>query len=338
MKRIRLMLADGATHKVTPRFGKPPAAQDFDLVTPADGSEAAQLAVAGDVDAIITYQTPVSGAVIRGAPALKFIQKHGRNCRSIDVAAASERGVRVAVMPLMRNVTVAEHAMSLLLACARKVIDGHRAVTTASYQQQGLEPTVTTQDDYRKNWAGIAGVTELFKSTVGIVGMGDIGMEIAHRCRAFGMTVNYHQRTRHPASVEDLLGISYLPLDDLLSSSDYIVLVIPHTPESEGIINARALARMKPSAVIVNVGRGGLIDEAALVAALENKQIAMAGLDVYRMEPLPVASRLRELPNVVLLPHTGGGSYRSWEIDVPASLANISRFFAGGKADGIINP
>ena len=89
--------------------------------------------------------------------------------------------------------------------------------------------------------------------------------------------------------------------------------------------------------ILVNVGRGGLIDEDALIAALENRRIAMAGLDVYRMEPLPEASRLRELPNVVLLPHTAGGSYRSWEIDVPASMQNISRFFADGKAAGVIN-
>ena len=336
-KRIRLMLADGAGHKVTPRFSKAPAAQAFDLVIPADGTAAAQLAVAADVDAIITYQTEISAAVIRAAPALKFIQKHGRNCRSIDVAAASERGVRVATMPLMRNVTVAEHALALMLACARKVLDGHRAVSGATYRQMGLAPVVTTQSDYRKNWAGIEGVTELFKAAVGIVGMGDIGMEIAQRCRAFGMAVNYHQRTRHPASIEDLLGVHYQSLDELLSASDFIVLVIPHTPESEGMIDARALALMKPSAVLINVGRGGLIDEAALIAALDKKQIAMAGLDVYRMEPLPAASPLRGLPNVVLLPHTGGGSYRSWEIDVPASMQNIGRFFAGEQADGIIN-
>ncbi len=336
-KRIRLMLADGAGHKVTPRFSKAPAAQAFDLIVPADGSEAAQLAVVADADAIISYQTPVSGAVIRGAPALKFIQKHGCNCSSIDVATASARKIPVATVPLMRNVTVAEHALTLMLSCARKVIDGHHAVTGAVYQQMGLEPTVTTQSNYSKNWAGIKGVTELFKANAGIIGMGDIGMEIAKRCRAFGMPVSYYQRTRHPEAVENLLGVRYRPFDDLLAESDFIVLIIPHTAESEGLINAKALARMKPSTVLINVGRGGLIDEEALIAALEKKQIAMAGLDVYRTEPLPVSSRLCALPNVVLLPHTGGGSYRSWEIDVPASMGNIQKFFAGEKADGIIN-
>jgi phosphoglycerate dehydrogenase-like enzyme len=129
----------------------------------------------------------------------------------------------------------------------------------------------------------------------------------------------------------------YLSLDELLAVSDYVVVVLPHTPATEKIIDARALARMKPSATLINVGRGGLVDEAALFAALQSRQIAMAGLDVYQTEPLPAASPLLTLPNVVFQPHNGGGSYRSWEVDMPASLGNIQRFFAGGKADGIVN-
>jgi len=167
--------------------------------------------------------------------------------------------------------------------------------------------------------------------------MGDIGMEIARRCRAFGMDVCYYQRTPHPAATEKSLGIRYLPLDDLLAESDYVVLVVPHTPETEGLIGARQLARMKPSATLVNVGRGGLVDEDALFAALRDGKIAMAGLDVYRNEPLPDTSPLLTLPNVVLLPHMGGGSYRGWEIDIPAALDNIRRFFADGTTNGIVN-
>jgi phosphoglycerate dehydrogenase-like enzyme len=127
-----------------------------------------------------------------------------------------------------------------------------------------------------------------------------------------------------------------LPFDTLLAESDYVVLVLPHTSETEGIIGARELARMKPSATLVNVGRGGLIDEDALADALRNRRIAMAALDVYRREPLPADSPLIALPNVLLLPHTGGGSYRSWEMDTPAVLQNIGLFFEG-KADGIVD-
>lgn len=334
---IRLLLADGAARKFTQRVRESPAARSFDLIVPENDGETALLASVPGADAILCYQAEIPASVIQAATSLKLIQKHGLNYRNIDVAAATRRNVRVATQPLLRNLTVAEHALALMLACARKVIAGHEAVTGAVYQEMGLEPIVTSQREYRSNWAGVQGVTELFQSTAGIVGMGDIGMEIAKRCRAFGMHVAYYQRTPHPSAIEQLLGIRYLPLDDLLSVADYLVLVIPHTPESEGLIGGRQLARMKPSATLINVGRGGLVDEEALTDMLQSKRIAMAGLDVYRREPLPASSPLRTLPNVVLLPHTGGGSYRSWEIDTPASLLNIQRFFAGEGAQGIIN-
>jgi phosphoglycerate dehydrogenase-like enzyme len=336
-ERIRLMVADGAAGNFALRVRESPDARPFSLIIPENDSEAALLTSAPEVDAILCYKASIPSSVIRVARSLKLIQKHGLNCRNIDVAAATQRNVRVATVPLMRSVTVAEHALALMLGCARKVIPGHRSVTEAVYQEMGLDPVVTSQRNYRSNWAGIKGVTELFQATVGIVGVGDIGMEIAKRCRAFGMPLCYYQRTPHPNAIEVSLGIRYLPLDDLLSVSDYLVLVIPHSPESEGLIGARELARMKPSATLINVGRGGLVDEDALIEALQSNRIAMAGLDVYRTEPLPAASPLRTLPNVVLLPHTGGGSYRSWEADIPASLRNIQKFFAGERAEGIVN-
>lgn len=336
-EQIRLVVAAGAARKFALRVRESPDARPFSLIIPENDSEAALLMSVREADAILCYKAEIPGSVIKAAGSLRLIQKHGLNCRSIDVAAATQRNIRVATVPLMRNVTVAEHAMALMLACARKVIPGHLSVSQAVYQQMGLEPVVTSQRNYCPNWPGIKGVTELFQATVGIVGMGDIGMEIAKRCRAFGMTLCYYQRTPHSNTIEELLGIQYRPLNDLLSVSDFVVLVIPHTPESEGLIGERELALMKPSATLINVGRGGLIDEDALIAALQSKRIAMAGLDVYRTEPLPASSALRTLPNVVLLPHTGGGSYRSWEIDIPASLRNIQKFFAGEKAEGIIN-
>jgi phosphoglycerate dehydrogenase-like enzyme len=335
---VRLLLADAAGGRFGQRVRNSPAATPFRLILPADDTPDALLAAAPEADAILCYQAEVGARLIEAAPALKLIQKQGLNCKNIDVAAAARRNVRVATLPLMRSITVAEHAMAILLVCARKVIPGYQAVTGAVYKEMGLEPIVTSQREYRGNWARIPGVSELFQATVGIVGMGDIGMEVAKRCRAFGMTVNYYQRTRHPAATEAALGIRYLPFDDLLSTADYVVLVVPHTPETEGLIGAKELARMKPSATLVNVGRGGLVDEDALVAALRDGKIAMAGLDVYRTEPLPAESPLQTLSNVVLLPHMGGGSYRGWEIDIPAALQNIQRFFANGTTSGIVDP
>lgn len=312
------------------------ARQWFRLMIPQDDSQDALLALASEADAILCYRVPLSAQVIDAAPALKLIQKHGVNCSNIDVAAARRRGIALATMPLARNVTVAEHALALMLACARKIISAHHAVAHATYRAQGLQPMATSQSNYRSNWAAILGLTELFRSTVGIVGMGDIGMEIAKRCRVFGMNIVYFQRTRHDAAIEAEQGMRYVAFDELLAVSDYVVLVVPHTPETERMMGSAALSLMKPTATLINVGRGPLIDEPALVEALQNGRIAMAGLDVYAMEPLPAESPLRTLPNVVLTPHIGGGSYRSWEVDMPASFGNIRNFFEGRPVEGLL--
>jgi phosphoglycerate dehydrogenase-like enzyme len=334
---IRLLTPDVGSGLFIKRLKENPAAVPFRILVPQTEAEDSLLSLAPEADAILCYKARLPGSVIRAGTSLRFIQKHGLNCKNIDVAAATARNIPVATLPLMRNASVAEHALALMLACARKVIPGHVAVVEASYQQMGLHPTKTSQWDFRGNWAGIEGVTELSQTTAGIIGMGDIGMEIAKRCRAFGMIVYYYQRTPHPKEVENALEVSYLSLNELLKISDYVVLIIPHTPQTERLIGAKELALMKSSATLINVARGALVDEAALAAALENKRIAMAGLDVYGMEPLPASSPLRKLPNVVLLPHTGGGSNRSWDVDIPAALQNIQRFFKGEKPFGVIN-
>jgi glyoxylate reductase len=328
---IRLLVTDCATTRFAFHVREARAEQWFQVIMPEDSSAQALRALAPEADAILCYQAALTADVIDAAPSLKFIQKHGLNCRNIDVAAAARRGIPVATLPLMRNVTVAEHALALILACARKIIPAHQAVASAAYREMGLQPAPTTQGCYRSNWPQIQGISELYGATVGFIGMGDIGMEIAQRCRAFGMNILYHQRTRHSAETEAALAMRYAPFHELMSIADFVVLVLPHTPQTDGLIGAKALAQMKSSATLINVGRGGLVDEAALAAALQSRRIAMAGLDVYRMEPLPAESPLRTLPNVVLSPHIGGGSYRSWEVDMPAVLANIRKFFAGGQ-------
>lgn len=333
---IRLLVADAASGKFLERVRKSPAAEGFEVLAPEADTPEALCAAAAGADAVLCYKADLTREVIQAAPRLKFIQKHGLNCKNIDLAAAAERGVPVAGLTLLRNASVAEQALALMLACARKLIPGHRAAVGADYKQMNLVPVRTSQWDFRPNWPGIPGMTELFGTTAGIIGLGDIGMEIARRCRAFGMEVRYHQRSPHPPETEAAYEARYLPLDDLLAAADYLVLIIPHTPATEGIIGAAQLARMKPTATLVNVGRGGLVDEDALARALMEGKLGMAGLDVYRWEPLPDTSPLRTLPNVVLSPHLGGGSNRSWDVDVPAALENIRRFFRGETPSGLV--
>ena len=129
----------------------------------------------------------------------------------------------------------------------------------------------------------------------------------------------------------------FLPFEKLLETVDYLVLVLPHTPETEGLIGAKELARMKPSATLINVARGAIVDEDALADALGSGRIAMAGLDVFRWEPLPASSPLLGMPNVVLAPHTGGGSRGSRTRDRAVGLANILRFFQGDRPQNVVN-
>jgi phosphoglycerate dehydrogenase-like enzyme len=326
---IRLLVTEATTSPFARHVRDWADTSLMELAFPPDSAPESLVKLAPECEALLCYQALVSAALINAAPHLRFIQKHGLNCRNIALDAARERGIPVATQPLIRNITVAEHALGLMLACSRKLITGHQTVTEAGYAAMGLAPMLTSQTHYRANWAGITGMVELYRATAGIVGMGDIGIEIAKRCRVFGMNLVYHQRTRLDHATETDLNLSYAGLDELLATADFVMLALPHTPQTEGLINARTLALMKPTATLINMGRGGLVDEAALAHALQFGQIAMAALDVYQREPLPANSPLLKLPNVVLTPHLGGGSYRSWEMDMPASLANIQNYFAG---------
>jgi phosphoglycerate dehydrogenase-like enzyme len=333
---IRLLL-DSESKQLVKDVSALPEAANFELLTYVGKGTQGLRELIPQADAVYIYKDTLSGDAIRSAPSLRFIQKHGLSCKNIDMAAATERGIPVATLPLFRNVTVAEHALALMLACAHKIVPGHRAVADGVYREMGIEPIVTRQREHQSNWAAIEGLTELMGASVGIIGLGDIGMEIATRCRAFGMEIFYHQRQPHTPDIEAMYEARFLSLPDLLATVDYLVLVLPHTPESEGMIGAAELARMKPTATLINVARGAIVDEDALVAALASGRLGMAGLDVFREEPLPASSPLCTLPNVVLAPHTGGGSYRSRTLDRPAGVANILRFFRGERPQGIVN-
>lgn len=327
--KIRLLVTDGASGRFLSRVKANAAAAPFEITAPDSADEDALLALAPEAEAVLCYKAALPASVIQAAGKLRYIQKHGLNCKNIDAAAARERGIPVGTQSLMRNATVAEQALTLMLCCERKTIPGQKAVEAGVYREMGLEPVATSQWNIRPNWPEIEGVAELFGKSAGIIGLGDIGMDIARRCLAFDMEIFYYQRTRHAPDVEAEYRAAYLPFDDLLERVDYLVLVLPHTEESEGMIGAAELARMKKTATLINVGRGALVDEAALAAALRAGEIAMAGLDVYRYEPLPADSPLIGLPGAVLLPHTGGGSNRQWDVDIPASLGKIAAFFSG---------
>jgi phosphoglycerate dehydrogenase-like enzyme len=333
-----VLVPDGMNYRFAWKVEAMAEGKPFKIIVPAEAGEAGIIAAADEADAILAYKAPITRGVIEAARGARMIQKFGLDCKNIDLTAAQARKLPVFTRSLIRNATVADHAMALLLACARRLLECHRVVAEAQYLEHGYVPQSTGQQNvHHGNWIKVAGVTDLLEATVGIVALGDIGAEIARRVRPFGPRICYFQRTRHSEKTEQSLGVEYRQLDQLIESVDYLILVVPQTAETENLLSRERIARMKPGACVINVGRGGLVDEEALYEALRDNRLAAAGLDVFRWEPLPETSPLRGLPNVVLSPHmAGGSSERYWQVDVSGALENIRRYLAGEPASGLL--
>jgi D-3-phosphoglycerate dehydrogenase / 2-oxoglutarate reductase len=222
--------------------------------------------------------------VLREAPDLEVIARFGVGYDQVDVPAATRHGVYVAMAFGSNHETVADFALTLMGAVARNVVAYHQRVTAGSW-----------------GWEFRPG---LWRATVGIVGLGRIGRAVARRCRAYEMRVLGHD-VAPDAEYARAHGVELVPLERLLRESDFVTLHAPHLPETDGLIDAARLRLMKPTAFLINTARGGLVDEAALYEALRTRQIAGAGLDVFRREP-PTGSPLLALDNVVVTPHAAG--------------------------------
>lgn len=300
-------------------FDCPENAQSEELARPIPGAHA-----------LVTRHRLVDSELIAEAgKTLRLIQVMGRLPDRVDLIATEKAGIPVAVMPHGGAIAVAEHTMALMLALVRKIVPGHAGVVDGSYKLRGLEPTETTEWTFAFNWLGFNDVTELRGKTLGLIGLGEIGREVARRAKSFDMSIVYHQRRRLPERYEQILGVRKVPVEELLRVSDIVSLHAPHTPETERILSAQRLELMKPTAFLVNTSRGGLVDEGALVKHLQEHKIAGAGLDVFVEEPLPAEHPLVNLDNVVLAPHTGGGSGGGQKKLIGQVIENITRMTMG---------
>ena len=261
-----------------------------------------------------------------------MIQKYGGREDGIDLDAAERAGVSVAVMPLRGCIAVAELAMTLVLALSKQLVTAHDATTTGAYRGLGLTPTPTSQTQMAFQWMKLPHLFEVYGTTLGIIGFGEIGTEIAKRARAFGMSVLYNKNTRLPTDIEQRLEVTFADVDDLLGRSKFVVLSAPHTPATERMIGERELGLMSSDAYLVNVSRGGLVDEAALATALSDGQIAGAGLDVFVEEPVPADNPLLSCENVILTPHIGGGTGGAKQKQLSDVLNNIVSYARGDRA------
>ena len=270
-----------------------------------------------DVDAVLCMLSDrIDDEVLDAAPRLRVVANFAVGFDNIDVAGARARGIEVTTTPGVLTDATADLAWGLLLAAARNLGAGERMVRAGLWE--GWSPTQLLGPPVRG-------------TRLGIVGMGAIGQAVARRARGFDMEVVYHNRRRVPVDVEQALGATRVPVDELLATSDFVSLHAPLNDESRHLLDRAAFERMKPTAVLVNTARGALIDEAVLVDVLRERRIAAAGLDVYEFEP-HITEGLLALDNVVLAPHLGSAATDARAAMVELCSRNIIEVLAGRPA------
>ena len=285
--------------------------EGFDLRVRRPGEDPAS--IVGEADFLLVATTPVTAEVLAAAPRLRLIQHQGVGYDNVDVAAAARAGVPVALTPEGTTIPVAEHVFLLILSLYRNLLPAATALREGRWLQ----------------WSLRSRSFNLVGKRLGIVGLGRIGREVARRGRAFGCQIIYTDLARAPAEVEAELEATYASLDDLLAQADIVTLHVPLTEATRGLIGARELARMRPSAILINTARGGLVDEEALYRALVAGQIAGAGLDVFAQEPPPPDHPLLRLENVVATPHIAAGTRDALREKMAAAFANMQRVAQG---------
>jgi D-3-phosphoglycerate dehydrogenase len=266
---------------------------------------------------IVRSATRVDAALLEAAPRLRAVARAGTGVDNVDVEAASARGIVVMNAPGANAVSVAEHACALMLALARAIPAADAAMKQGRWEKRALTGE------------------ELRGKTLGIVGLGRIGQELAQRARGFGMLLVAHDPFISEQVAADL-GVSLVALDDLCAQADYISLHVPSTPATRGLFGAARLAACKRGVRIINTARGDLIDEDALVTAIEAGQVGGAGLDVFQVEP-PPHGRLTSLPRVIATPHIAASTAEAQELVGLETAASVIDFLRDGTVRNAVN-
>ena len=294
----------------------------FDVVQAPDVREhdAAAIATAlRQVDgALVTLNERIGEREIANAPKLRAVANVGVGHDNLDVRALQARGIIATNTPDVLTETTADFGFALMMAAARRITESERHLRGGKWTGW--------------NFKGLLGA-DLHRSTLGILGMGRIGQGIARRASGFDMQVLYHNRSRLPADVEGAYKASYVEFDTLLARADHLVLVLPYSPQTHHIVDAAALAKMKPTATLTNIARGGIVDEAALAEALGGGRLAAAALDVFEGEPA-VDPRLLALDNIVLTPHIASGSLSTRRAMVTMAVDNLIAALGAGPDAG----
>ena len=249
-----------------------------------------------DADGLLGASVRLDKATLAPAERLKIVSTISVGYDTFDVDALTERGILLAHTPGVLTETTADTILALILATARRVVELAEFVKAGRWRHS-IDESLYGVDVHAK--------------TLGFLGMGRIGQAVARRARlGFNMTILYHNLQPVP-EVETAFGARFLPLDEVLRAADFICVVLPLSPETEKLVGAREFALMRPQAIFINGSRGRIVDEAALIEALQQRKIHGAGLDVFEREPLPADSPLLAMPNVVALPHIGSATHET---------------------------
>jgi gluconate 2-dehydrogenase len=277
----------------------------------------------GKVGALTTGSERIDAGLLAACPQLKVVCNIAVGFNNFDVPAMTAAGVLATNTPDVLTETTADFGFALLMATARRLTESEHFLRAGHWNRWSLDM-----------FAG----AEVHGSTLGILGMGRIGQAIARRgAHGFGMPVIYHNRSRLDAATEAQLNARYVSKDELLQQADHLMLVLPYSAESHHAIGAAELAQMKSSATLINIARGGIVDDAALAVALRERRIAAAGLDVFEGEP-QVHPGLLTLPNVVLTPHIASATLKTRRAMADLAADNLVAFLTEGRALTPINP
>ncbi len=275
-----------------------------------------------DVEGVVVSGTRLTEEVLNQASKLRVVANAGVGYDNIDVGACTRRGIAVTNTPGVLTDTTADLAFTLLLAVARRVVEGDRLVREDRWQ--------------RWEWGMLHGA-DIHHKTLGLYGLGRIGQAMARRGRGFSMRILYHARRRVPEAIERELAAQYVDGDTLLRESDFLSLHVPLTEETRHLVRAPELALMKPTAFLINTARGVVVDEEALVQALQAGKIAGAGLDVFEREP-QVHPALLKMNNVVLMPHVGSATAETRLKMAMLAAENLLEALAGRRPPNLVNP
>jgi len=276
-----------------------------------------------DKDGALTLLTDaIDLEVLESAPKLKVVANFAVGFNNVAIESATKMGVVVTNTPGVLTETTADFAWTLLMAAARRVVEGDKFARAEDHWVWGP-----------KMFLGY----DVYGKTLGLVGLGRIGQAVARRAAGFNMRVVFHDTEPIPEQVVKDLGVTRLPLDELLRISDFISLHVPLFPETHHLLNDRTFALMKPTCIVVNTSRGPVVDEKALVRALRDKKIAGAGIDVFEREP-EIEPELRKLENAVIAPHIASASHETRLKMCMMAADNLLAVLKGNRPPNLVNP